>query len=73
LINRAIKIFNVIDFTSEALNKDREESNSAPDYLYSASRLIDHAADLTGKSAILLSDNKRRWQIFRKSIQMDEI
>jgi hypothetical protein len=44
-----------------------------PAYLYSASELLDRAADLMAESAGLVHENERRWRIFgeRVSALMD--
>ena len=68
LITRAVAIFEVIDFSPDALRKNLSGQNTFPDYLYSASELIDHAADMASKSAMLVHDNERRWRVFRERI-----
>jgi hypothetical protein len=68
LISRAIDIFETIDFTPDALRKNLKGPNTVSDYLYSASELIDHAADMASKSAMLVHDNERRWRVFREKI-----
>ena len=36
----------------------------SPSYLYSASELLDRAADLLAESATLVHENERRWRVF---------
>lgn len=40
-----------------------------PGYLYSASELMDRAADLAAESAGLVHDNERRWRVFRARVE----
>jgi hypothetical protein len=68
LISRTLDIFEVIDFSPEALRENIKGSNTVSNYLYSASELIDHAADMASKSAMLVHDNERRWRVFREKI-----
>jgi hypothetical protein len=72
LIKRSLEILNVIDFTPEAIRNDLKGLKSVPNYLYSASELIDRAADISSYSATLVHDNERRWRIFREKIQQIE-
>jgi hypothetical protein len=69
LISRAVDVIEVINFNPDALRKNLKGPNSIPDYLYSASELIDRAADMASKSALLVHDNERRWRVFREKIQ----
>jgi hypothetical protein len=68
LIKRSIDILNIIDFNPEAVRNDLKVLKSSPNYLYSASELIDRAADIASHSATLVHDNERRWRVFRKKI-----
>jgi hypothetical protein len=69
LISRSLRILDVIDFSPDSIRKDLEQSKITPDYLYSASELIDRAADLASISGMLVHDNERRWRVFRDKIQ----
>jgi len=40
-----------------------------PEYLYSASELIDRAADLASEPATLVHDNERRWRVFQSRVE----
>jgi hypothetical protein len=68
LIKRALDIVDVIDFNPKAVREDLKGLKSIPDYLYSASELIDRAADISSHSATLVHDNERRWRVFRGKI-----
>lgn len=65
LLARAVKILDQVNFTPAALRADLAGSRSAPAYIFSASELIDRAADLIAESATLVHDNERRWRVFR--------
>jgi hypothetical protein len=60
-----------IDASPRALRADLAGPRHAPRYLYSASELIDRAADLAAVSATLIHDNERRWRLFGERV--DEI
>jgi hypothetical protein len=72
LIKRSLEILKVIDFKPKTIRNDLKGLKSIPNYLYSASELIDHAADMASKSAMLVHDNERRWRVFREKIQQIE-
>jgi hypothetical protein len=69
LLRRAVDILERIDFSPAAVRSDLAEARVFADYLYSASELIDRAADLAGESAALVHDNERRWRIFRERVR----
>ena len=69
LLHRALDLLNAVDFSPEALRKDLAGDRSTPGYLFSASELIDRAADLMAESAILVHDNERRWRVFSARIR----
>jgi len=48
---------------------DLAGQRSLPPYLYSASELLDRAADLAAESATLVHDNERRWRVFRERVE----
>jgi hypothetical protein len=68
LIYRAIDLINEVNFTQKSVREDLGNARCYPDYLYSASEILDRAADLASESAILVHDNERRWRIFRNKI-----
>jgi len=64
LLRRALDLLAQTDFAPEALRADLAGPREAPDYLLSASELIDRAADLLTDSARLVHENERRWRLF---------
>ena len=68
LILRSLKILDQIEFTKESVRKDLAGPRFYSQYLYSASELLDRAADLASESAVLVHDNERRWRVFRMKI-----
>jgi hypothetical protein len=69
LLRRALDLLNRVDFSPAALRADLRGERKAPDYLYSASELIDRAADLMAESAMLVHENERRWRMFRARVR----
>ncbi len=67
-LERAGTVLDRIDFAPAALRADLGGPREAPGYLYSASELVDHAADLLGQSAGLVHENERRWRVFRERV-----
>ena len=68
-LRRAVAILERVDFTTAALRADLRGARTAPGYLYSAAELINHAADLSAASAILVHDNERRWRVFHDRVE----
>ncbi len=68
-IDRALAVLARIDFTPAALRADLAAERVAPRYLFSASELLDHAADLAAQSATLVHENERRWRIFHQRVE----
>lgn len=68
LLRRAGKLLEQVDFSPSALREDLSGSRTATAYLFSASELIDHAADLIADSAKLVHDNERRWRVFHDRV-----
>lgn len=68
-ISRALSILAKVDFTPAALRANLGEVRTAPQYLFSAAEMIDHAADLLTQSVILTRDNERRWRIFHHRVE----
>jgi hypothetical protein len=69
LLRRALEIIDRVDFSPEALRNDLAGERTAAAYLYSASELLDRAADLAVQSASLVHDNERRWRTFSERIR----
>ena len=69
LLRRALEIIGRVDFSPAALRSDLAGARVAPAYLYSASELLDQAADLTVQSASLVHDNERRWRTFSERVR----
>ena len=69
LLRRALDLLAKVDFAPAALRADLAGQRHAPAYLYSASELLDRAADLTAESAMLVHDNERRWRVFRARVR----
>jgi hypothetical protein len=67
-LRRACAILEQVDFTPEALREDLAGGRTAPAYVFSASELLDQAADLLVESAVLVHDNERRWRVFRERV-----
>jgi len=58
-----------VDFSPAALRQDLASARLAPDYLYSAAELINHATDLSAASSVLTHENERRWRIFHQRLE----
>ncbi|MGY1455390.1 hypothetical protein [Streptomyces sp. SS8] len=69
LLRRALELLARVDFSPAALRSDLAGGRTAPAYLYSASELLDHAADLLAESAALVHGNERRWRTFRARVR----
>ncbi|MEU3447534.1 hypothetical protein AB0H29_09930 [Streptomyces thermolilacinus] len=69
LLRRVLDLLARVDFTPAALRGDLGGARKTPAYLYSASELLDRAADLMAESAMLVHDNERRWRIFRTRVR----
>ncbi|MFE7806738.1 hypothetical protein ACFU51_19115 [Streptomyces sp. NPDC057430] len=69
LLRRALDLLDRVEFAPAALRADLRGERVAPSYLYSASELLDRAADLMAESATLVHDNERRWRVFRARIR----
>ncbi|MFD9114199.1 MULTISPECIES: hypothetical protein [Streptomyces] len=69
LLRRALDLLAQVDFSPTALRADLRGERKAPAYLYSASELLDRAADLMAESAILVHENERRWRVFRGRVR----
>ncbi len=67
-LRRALAVLERVDFSAAALREDLAGERRAVDYLFSASELIDQAADLTVRSATLVHQNERRWRVFNARV-----
>ncbi|MGZ5419973.1 MAG: hypothetical protein ACXWES_05600 [Solirubrobacterales bacterium] len=68
LLRRALDLLARIEFSPGALRADLAGERQSPAYLYSASELLDRAADLLSESATLVHDNERRWRVFGQRV-----
>ena len=68
-LRRAVAIMERVDFSPAALRQDLASARLAPDYLYSAAELINHATDLSAASSVLTHENERRWRIFHQRLE----
>jgi hypothetical protein len=69
LLRRALEIIGRVEFSPAELRDDLAGDRTAAAYLYSASELLDRAADLAVQSASLVHDNERRWRIFSDRVR----
>jgi hypothetical protein len=69
LLRRALDLVGRIDFSPDALRADLAGERTNAAYLYSASELIDRAADLMAESAVLVHENERRWRVFGERVR----
>lgn len=69
LIRRGLDLLGQIDFAPDALRADLADERRNAAYLYSASELLDRAADLMAESATLVHENERRWRIFGERVR----
>ena len=67
-LSRAVSVIEQVDFSPAALREDLAGDRNAPKYLYAAAELINHAADLSASSSVLVHENERRWRIFRNRV-----
>jgi len=68
-IDRALTVLARVEFTPAALRADMAAERVAPRYLFTASELIDHAADLLAQSSVITRDNERRWRVFHQRMR----
>jgi hypothetical protein len=69
LVRRAVDLLARIDFSPQALRADLAGNRDSAAYLYSASELLDRAADLLAESAVLIHGNERRWRVFSERVR----
>jgi hypothetical protein len=68
LVRRAVDLLAPLDLSPAGVRADLAGPRRLPGYLYSASELLDRAADLAAESAGLVHDNERRWRVFRARV-----
>ncbi len=68
-VRRSMDVLDRLDLSSGGVRKDLAGPRSYPAYLYSASELLDHAADDLGECARLLQDNEKRWRVWRGRVE----
>lgn len=69
LLRRAVDILAVVDFAPGALRADLAGPRRVPGYLYSASELLDRAADLAVTATTLTRDSERAWRAWRARVE----
>jgi hypothetical protein len=69
LLERSLLILEQIDFNPKAIREDLSTRKKYPSLLYSASELLDRAADLSSEFAMLIHDNERRWRVFHQTVE----
>lgn len=67
-LERAVAILGRVDFTTAALRADLTANRVVPRYIFSVSEMLNFAADLTARSAVLTHENERRWRIFHERV-----
>lgn len=68
LVRRGVELLAPLDLSPAGVRADLSGPRHLPGYLYSASELLDRAADLASESAGLVHDNERRWRVFRERV-----
>ncbi len=68
-MRRALDILEHIDLSSAAVRRDLSGPRFYPAYLYSASELLDLAADGLAECGPLIHDNERRWRVYRERLE----
>jgi hypothetical protein len=66
---QALEVLGRVEFSPQAVRADLSGNRVFSGYLYSASELVDRAADLVSESATLVHDNERRWRVFRGRVE----
>jgi hypothetical protein len=68
-LDRAHAILGRVEFSPAALRSDLAGPRQAGGYLFAATELLDHAADLMAVGATLVHDNERRWRVSRARVE----
>ena len=66
---RSLEVLDQVEFTPAAVREDLAGPRRNPAYLYTASELLDTAADLFVRSATLVHENERRWRVFGERVR----
>lgn len=69
LSRRALALLEAVDFSPAALRADLKGDRRSASYLFSASEMLDRAADLSADSAVLVHENERRWRLFHERVE----
>jgi len=69
LLLRAVEVLDRLPLAPDELRRDLAGARVVPQYVYSATELIDRAADLLSDSAGLVHENERRWRVFRRRVE----
>ncbi len=67
-LRRSLDVLEQIDFSPAALREDLAGPRRNSGYLYTASELLDAAADLFSRSSVLVHENERRWRVFGERV-----
>jgi len=70
LLRRATQLLAATDLTPPAIRADLNGARTTPPLVLSAAELIDHAADLSAQSAVLVHDSEPRWRRFRTQVRI---
>jgi hypothetical protein len=68
-LRRSLDVLAEVDFSPAAVRQDLAARRRSPRYLYTASELLDAAADLFARSATLVHENERRWRVFGERVR----
>ena len=69
LLLRSVEMLERLELTPESLRRDLAHGYAVPQFVHSATELIDRAADLLSDSAGLVHENERRWRTFRTRVE----
>ena len=66
---RAVEMLDRLTLTTDELRRELAIDSYVPQLVYSATELIDRAADLLSDSAGLVPENERRWRTFHARVE----
>lgn len=69
ILHRATRLLGATELTPAAIRADLSNARTTPALVLSAAELIDHAADLSAQSAVLVHDSEPRWRRFRTQVK----
>lgn len=69
LLRRATQLLTATDLTPPAIRADLKGARTAPSLVLSAAELLDYAADLSARSAVLVHDSEPRWRRFSAQVE----